>query len=303
MEQTTAPIADGLDTSKLHFTDVGGVSTRYYDDGDGEPLVLFSGGQFGFPFTYSLDHWSLNLPGLARDFRVIAVDKLGQGHTANPLSNEDYTFDAVVDHAYGLIKGLGLERVSVAGHSRGALLVARLALDHPELVKKLIIVDTSTLSPETSMFPSYDWYNRLPRPEGPPTRENVQTEVWHQAYNKATVTESLVDRLLEIARLPAFQEGIDKMNELAPTVFNPSIDALRRKTVREIDERGFSMPTMLVWGYNDRSAPLPLGHRLFEHVVERTPDAEMHVLNHAGHNSYREQWETFNRLARGFCLG
>lgn len=302
MVQSGPRIEDGLDKSKLHFIDVDGVSTRYYDDGEGEPLILFSGGQFGFPFIYSLDHWSLNLPGLAKDFRVIALDKLGQGHTANPLTNEDYTFDAVVDHAYSFIKALGLEKVSIAGHSRGALLVARLALDHPELVKRLILVDTSTLSPETSQFPSLDWYNRLPRPDGPPTRENVQTEVWNQAYNKETVTESLVDRLLEIAQLPVFQEGIDKLTEVGDTVYFPHLSELRKKTIREIDDRGFSMPTMLVWGYNDRSAPLPMGQRLFERLVEETGDAEMHILNHAGHNSYREQWETFNRLVKGFCL-
>jgi 2-hydroxy-6-oxonona-2,4-dienedioate hydrolase len=302
MNRPTRQIVDGLDKSKLHFIDVDGVSTRYYDDGEGEPLILFSGGQFGFPFIYSLDHWSLNLSGLAPNFRVIALDKLGQGHTANPLSNEDYTFDAVVYHAYRFIKALGLEKVSIAGHSRGALLVARLALDHPKLVKKLVLVDTSTLSPETSMFPSLDWYNRLPSPDGPPSRENVQTEVWNQAYNKGTVTESLVDRLLEIAQLPTFQEGIDRMTEVGPTVYAPNIDKLRRETVKDIDERGFSMPTMLVWGYNDRSAPLPLGQRLFEHLVEKTPETEMHVLNHAGHNSYREQPEAFNRLVRGFCL-
>ena len=94
------------------------------------------------------------------------------------------------------------------------------------------------------------------------------------------------------------------MNELAPTVFNPSLDRASQEDRQGNRRAGLlSMPTMLVWGYNDRSAPLPLGHRLFEHMVERTPAAEMHILNHAGHNSYREQWETFNRLARGFCLG
>ncbi len=77
-----APIADSLDRTKLHFVDVDGVMVRYYEDGEGEPLVLFSGGEIGT--LDGLDRWSLNLPGLARNFHVFCVDKIGQGHTGNP---------------------------------------------------------------------------------------------------------------------------------------------------------------------------------------------------------------------------
>src|SRR5690348_12819649 len=96
MIQSTAAIADGLDPSKLHLIDVDGIRTRYYEDGTGEPLVLFPGGVFGT--HYSLDAFSLNLPALARHFRVIAVDKLGQGHTDNPKTDADYSVAALLRH-------------------------------------------------------------------------------------------------------------------------------------------------------------------------------------------------------------
>src|SRR5688572_30378156 len=91
-------VIDGLDRAKLHFVDVGGYRTRTYEDGVGDPLVLIHGGRFGN--TYSLDAWSLNLPGLAGNFHVYAPDKLGSGHTDNPKTDDDYTFEAIFQHIY-----------------------------------------------------------------------------------------------------------------------------------------------------------------------------------------------------------
>jgi pimeloyl-ACP methyl ester carboxylesterase len=67
------------------FIDVDGVRTRYFDKGSGEVLVLFHGSHLGTndACESALD-WELNFDRLAEWFRVIAVDKLGQGHTDNP---------------------------------------------------------------------------------------------------------------------------------------------------------------------------------------------------------------------------
>jgi pimeloyl-ACP methyl ester carboxylesterase len=298
--ESISPLTEELDNAKFKFIDVDGISTRYYEAGAGDPLFLFSGGQFGLPFVYSLDTWSLNIPGLAKHFHVYAVDKLGQGYTDNPKVDSDYTFEAVVQHAYGLIQALGISKCYVVGHSRGGLLGARLALEHPELVKRLVIVDSASLAPESSIFPSGDWYSMLPLQSGPPTLESVKIEPYYQAYEKAQVTHDFASRLLKIASRPQYQESQDKMETLGPGQFSPSINRIRERTIVEIDKKGFSMPTLLIWGFNDRSAPLPLGHHLFEHIVRNTPDAEMHILNGGGHNSYRDQPELFNRTIKGF---
>jgi 2-hydroxy-6-oxo-6-(2'-carboxyphenyl)-hexa-2,4-dienoate hydrolase len=58
----------------------------------------------------------LNFDGLAELFHVFAVDKIGQGFTDNPKRDEDYTMAAVVQHAYGFLRTLGLRKRS----SRGA---------------------------------------------------------------------------------------------------------------------------------------------------------------------------------------
>ncbi|MXW29820.1 MAG: alpha/beta hydrolase [Chloroflexi bacterium] len=296
------PIADSLDRSKLHFVDVDGVNVRYYEDGDGEPLLLFSGGEIGT--LDGLDRWSLNLPGLAERFHVFCIDKLGQGHTGNPPQLEDYTFEYQLQHTHRLIEKLGLSQVNIAGQSRGALLVTRLTLDHPGLVKNLIIVDSATLSPENPMFPSLRWYENifLGVPQGPPTRESVRLEMDGQAYSREQITDDYVDRMLEIAQLPKFQEAQATMAEIRHGQWLPSINRVRSDTVRMIDDDGIPVPTLVIWGINDLSAPLPLGQRLFERIAATTPHAEMHVLNGAGHYSYREQPAAFNRIVKSFCL-
>ena len=84
---------------------------------------------------------------LAERYRVIAMHKLGQGYTGNPKSNADYTMAATVKHAAGLLQALRLNNVHVIGHSRGGYVVARLTLDHPELVRSCTIIDSGTLAP------------------------------------------------------------------------------------------------------------------------------------------------------------
>ena len=106
------------------FVTVDGSKTRYFEGGNGETLVLISGGSFGS--YYSADHWSLNFDELSKRFRVCAFDKLGMGYTDNPKSDADYTMSAVIDHAYGFLRAIGINKATLVGHSRGALPAARI---------------------------------------------------------------------------------------------------------------------------------------------------------------------------------
>jgi len=295
------PFADGLDQSKVRFIDADGVRIRCYDEGTGEPLVLLTGGEYGS--LYTLDAWSLNLKELARHFRVIALDKPGQGHSDVPKQDSDFTFDWLYRGFRAALRTLDVRRGNFLGHSRGALLVARLALDHPEMVSKAILASSSTTAPEDPHFPTDLFYNRLRYPSGPPSREAVRVEVDAQSVSKAHITEDFVDRLLKAASLPQVQETQRRMRTLRESVWYPSLYGERERTVRDIDERGLPVPTLVIWSFNDRAAPLYLGHRLFERLAPHTPDAEFHVFNQTGHYSFREQYKKFNRVVQNFCLG
>jgi len=292
---------DGLDRDRLRFVEADGIPTRVYEAGAGEPLVLIHGGGFGS--LYSLDGWSLNLPRLADRFRVVAFDKLGQGHTGNPEDESRYTFERLQAHALALLDALALGPAHLVGHSMGALLAARIALDRPELTRTLTIVDSNTVAPDDPRFPWTRFYAELSLriPPGAPSLETVRIEPELQSVTQGHVTGGFLARLLEIARRPQFAEAERLARELRQTVWMPSILPVRARTLEEIDARGLPLPVLVVWGAGDPSAPLPLAYALFERIAARTPDAQLHVLGQAGHYCFRERAEAFERVLAAFC--
>ena len=302
-------LADGLDERNLRFADVAGVRTRYYEGGSGEPLVLFHGGQYGH--LYSLDSWSLNLPGLERDFHVFAPDKLGQGFTEPPARAEDYTYEVLYEHAAAFLEAMDAAPYYLVGHSRGGLLVADLALRAPHLVRKVVLVDSNTLAPISPYAPPGIFYQSLPSyaafhppsVTGPLTIESVRAEPLAQSYSTAHVTPDFIERMWRIAQLPQTTEARERMAEANERVWLPSMNARKREALDAIDRSGLPVPTLLLWGANDLSAPLPVsGYQLYERLAAATADLEFAVLNRAGHYCFREQPRRFNRLLRSFLL-
>jgi pimeloyl-ACP methyl ester carboxylesterase len=281
------------------FVDVDGIRTRYFDKGSGDVLVLFHGSHLGTndACESALD-WELNFDRLAEWFRVIAVDKLGQGHTDNPKSDEDYTMAATVRHAYRFLQTLGLKNVHVIGHSRGGYVVGRVTLEHPEIVRSCIIVDSGTLAPG----PSETEYIMSQAPQPRLTRESQRWIIEHYSYSGTHITDSWLDAATAIANLPKYREAMSKMYDqgLRDKRFLPQLALEKEESLNWIVQGRLTAPTLLVWGYNDPTAALRRGQYLFELIAQRTPMAEMHVINHAGHFCYREQPETFNHVVRGF---
>jgi len=117
-----------------HYADVNGIKLYYETAGTGRPLILLHGG------LGAIEMFGPNLPALAKGRQVIAVDLQGHGRTADidrPLSVE-----LMADDIAALIKHLGLASADVMGYSLGGGVAVLLAIRHPELVGKLVIVST-----------------------------------------------------------------------------------------------------------------------------------------------------------------
>ena len=293
---------DHLDAGRTRVVEADGIPTRVYEAGEGDPLVLVHGGGFGS--LYSLDCWSLNLAALERQFRVVAFDKLGQGHTGNPEDDSRYTFERLLAHACALLDRLDLGPAHVVGHSMGALLAARLVLDRSGLARSLTIVDSNTVAPDDPRYPWTKFYVELAArfPPGPPDRETVAIEPELQSYSREHVTDEFVDRLLEIARRAEFAEAAARILELREVIWMPSILPERARLLDEIDHGGLPVRTFVVWGADDPSAPLPLALALHERIAVRTPEADLLVLGRAGHYCFRERPRAFERALTAFCL-
>jgi len=126
---------DGFDLSQI---DVGEATLRVRHGGAGPPLLLLH----GFPETHMM--WTKVAPELARDFTVIAPDLRGYGGSSKPLTSDDhepYSKRAMGRDALALMRRFGFERFDLAGHDRGGRVAYRLALDHPEAIRRLSILD------------------------------------------------------------------------------------------------------------------------------------------------------------------
>jgi haloacetate dehalogenase len=106
--------------------------------GTGPPLLLLHGN----PQTHAM--WHLVAPRLAKDFTVVATDLRGYGDSSKPETTPDhapYSKRAMAEDQVTVMRALGFEHFSVCGHDRGGRVAYRMALDHPEHVAKLAVLD------------------------------------------------------------------------------------------------------------------------------------------------------------------
>jgi haloacetate dehalogenase len=105
--------------------------------GGGPPVLLLH----GFPQTHI--EWRLVAPPLAERFTLALIDLRGYGQSSVPLSENGvaYSKREMAKDAVAVMAKLGFSRFSVVGHDRGGRVAYRLALDHPELVEKLVVID------------------------------------------------------------------------------------------------------------------------------------------------------------------
>jgi pimeloyl-ACP methyl ester carboxylesterase len=116
------------------YADVNGIKLYYEIHGTGEPLILLHGG------LGAISMFGPNLPALAEHRQVIAVDLQGHGRTADidrPISTE-----YIAEDIAALIRHLNLERPDLMGYSLGGGVAVLVAIRHPELVGKLVMVST-----------------------------------------------------------------------------------------------------------------------------------------------------------------
>lgn len=106
--------------------------------GSGPPILLLH----GFPETHLMWHRVATL--LAQQFTVVCADLRGYGNSGCPAStvnHEPYSKRAMARDMIAVMKRLGFTRFSVAGHDRGGRVAYRLALDHPEQIVRLAVLD------------------------------------------------------------------------------------------------------------------------------------------------------------------
>jgi haloacetate dehalogenase len=123
---------------RLESIDTGEATLRVRYGGSGPPVLLLH----GHPQTHFM--WHRVAADLVRDFTVVAPDLRGYGESSKPPTTDDhepYSKRAMARDQVAVMHQLGFERFAVAGHDRGGRCAYRLALDHPDRVSRLAVLD------------------------------------------------------------------------------------------------------------------------------------------------------------------
>ncbi|UXY13607.1 alpha/beta hydrolase [Chitiniphilus purpureus] len=203
---------------------VNGVNYHYQIHGRGAPLLLLHGG------LGSTEMFGPALAALARSRQVIGVDLQGHGRTA--LGERDLSLVDMGDDLAILLKRLGLQQVDVMGYSMGAGVAFRLAVQHPERVRRLVLVSAGYA--QDGFFPEM-----LPMQAqlGAGMAEAMKPTPMYQSY-------------VAIAPRPQdFPLLLDRMGALMRKPYDWSADVPQ-----------LAMPVMLVYGDSDMFRP--------EHIVK-----------------------------------
>ena len=210
--------------TKTGHVEVRGVNYYYEIRGKGEPLLLLHGG------LGSIDMFGPNLAILSAHREVIAVDLQGHGRTT--LGDRPISLIDMGDDMAAIVKQLGYRQVDALGYSLGGGVALRLAVQHPDVVRRLALV--STPFAQDGFFPEM-----LPQQAavGAAMAPMMKDTPMYQSY-------------VAVAPHPEdFPRLLDRMGEYMRQPYNWADDV---KTLK--------MPVMLVYGDSDMIRP--------EHIVE-----------------------------------
>ncbi|MDQ6795827.1 MAG: alpha/beta hydrolase [Chloroflexota bacterium] len=171
---------------------VNGIQLGYQVFGGGDPLILLHGG-FG-----SVEMFGPNVDALAAGRQVIGVDL--QSHGRTPVADRPMRFETMADDIAALIGHLGLEKANVMGFSLGGGVALRTAVQHPDVVNRLVLVSTP--------FKSDGWYPEMRaamKAMGPevatPMKQTPMYEAYKQIASNVDDWPVLVTQLTELLRL------------------------------------------------------------------------------------------------------
>jgi pimeloyl-ACP methyl ester carboxylesterase len=262
-------------SAELARAAVSGHSVTYRDAGDGPPLVLLHG------FLCDSRCWRHQLADLSNRFRVVAWDAPGAGSSSDPP--DSFTTPDWAHCLAGLLDILGTERAQVLGLSWGGILAQEFYRQYPDRVLALVLCDTYA-----------GWKGSLPQ------------SVCYKRLERCVLESSLPPAEFVARWVPEFFTEAaphDLKEEMSEVVseFHSIGFRLMAKSSADTDTtdvlENIEVPTLLVWGEEDRRSPMNIA----EQFREAIPKAELAIIAGAGHISNMEQPEKFNAQVRRFC--
>ena len=265
----------------MPFEHVNGVDLHYESAGEGVPLVLCH------EFAGDMRAWEPQIRAFSRRYRVVAWNYRGYPPSDVPEAPEAYGPEGFVADLLGLIDGLGLDRVHLAGLATGGNLVLNFAIAHPGRVRSLIVAGAGAGTVDRPA-----WLEAARRFADDIARDGSEGIV-------ANVAEAPQRVIFRTKDPRGWQEFVDGMRRLSPVGAEHVMREvlIPRAPVFELAEgiRRLPMPSLVRCG--DQDAPAFEPSRF---IRDTAPHAGLAVAPMCGHTLNSEEPELFNRMAGSF---
>ena len=241
----------GFESKQFSVSSIDGpIEISYLIGGNGPPLLLLH----GFPQTKAI--WSQVAPELAKYFTVVAADLRGYGASSKPHGNADhstYSKRSMAADQHALMKSLGFNQFFLLGHDRGGRVSHRLAMDFPESILRLMVLD---ISPTLTMYENttmefakgyWHWFFLIQPEPIPETMIGANPEYWlknHMGRHAGTGIFS-PERWAEYLAGVSLPEGMHAMCEDYRAA--ASIDLIHDRDDRAAGKM-LQMPLKVLWG-------------------------------------------------------
>ncbi len=276
------------------LSEVNGLRLRYYEAGEGEPLILLHGGRL--TVFNSANMWARNVEGLSKNFHVYALDRYGYGMTG-AYPDDNFTFEREVAFLRDFVDSRKFDTVHLAGNSSGAAVALLFSIAYPERVSTLTLVGVGPHTPRslTKGLIMRQACNNIADPQ-------AAWSCWMQAMtyrSDKTFDQAFFAASEYMKSLPEWREIESRKVKGIPQSGN---EYWGPHLTRISDEGVPDLPILLVCGQHD-NLDWDAGNRipgmngclsLFNTLGRNNDKVKLVAYNSAGHFPYRELPEQFN---------
>lgn len=261
----------------------GGIRIHYNEVGAGPPIIGIHGGG---PGATSWSNFRGNIEALSANNRFIMFDMPGWGRSDYPADAVNHEFIHWMGGVLNdFMDALDIDSADIIGNSMGGQAALGLALRFPHRIKHLVMIGsqpTDTLLFQPLPQEGIASIGRFYGGDGP-TIEKMRSIVSSMVFDQRFVTDELVLERFEAAMTPA------SLEQGARWAKQPRGDYY-------FEFKNNSVPTLLIWGHDDRGGALEAGLMM----LRRFQDARMYIFAKCGHWAQVEHRDEFNRICLDF---
>jgi len=239
---------------KSGYVNVNGIRLFYKEAGEGKPILFLHGG-----FGTGDDSFQYQFEKFSKKNRIITIDT--RGHGKSEFDDKKFTYELFANDTYDFLEALDIDSVHLVGFSDGGITGTILAGQHPEKIKKLVIIGTNSVSDTTALYPS--------------------AIEWVEELDIEQMVANLKSAFPEYPAPERLTEFVEKMQVLW----------LNEPNLTDSDLNKISCPVLIVAGDKDL---IKIEHQVYLH--RNIPNSSLLILPNTGHGAQAERQDIVNQL-------